>query len=73
MLDFIDGYRLDEGSDYALKDNAQYMSKSLLRKWFPNSNSRVHEYLKIVDESIINYELIAHLANKIATTQDEGT
>jgi len=49
------------------------MSKSLLRKWFPNSNSRVHEYLKIVDESIINYELIAHLANKIATTQDEGT
>ena len=69
-----DVYEVQEGSDYALKENApRKFSKSALRKmYYPRYSTKVIHSLSIVDETIINYELLAALLEKIATSEDEG-
>ena len=70
------GYEVEEGSDYALKSsdkNKPRYSKSALKKvYHPKYKSHVINSLSIVDESIINYELIAKLLEYIAKNNDEG-
>lgn len=67
-------YEVEEGSDYALKDNApRKFSKSALRKmYYPNYSTQVIHSLSIVNESVINYELLATLLEKICQNEDEG-
>ena len=69
-----DVYAVQAGSDYALKENApRKFSKSALRKmYYPRYSTKVIHSLSIVDETIINYELLAALLEKIATNEDEG-
>ena len=68
----ITGYKIMEGSDYAKKSSSLFLSKSVVKKLYPKYSKTVHDALMIVDESVINYELIAQLVNHIATTHDEG-
>ena len=67
-------YEVEEGSDYALKENApRKFSKSALRKmYYPRYNTKVIHSLSIANENVINYELLAALLEKIATNEDEG-
>ena len=67
-------YEVEEGSDYALKDNApRKFSKSALRKmYYPKYPTQVIHSLSIVNESVINYELLAALLEKICQNEDEG-
>ena len=68
-----DIYEIDEESDCALKENARKFSKSALRKmYYPRYSTKVIHSLSIIDESNINYELLAALIEKIATNEDEG-
>ena len=69
-----DIYEVEEGSDYALKENApRKFSKSALRKlYYPRYSTNVIHSLSIIDENVINYELLAALLEKIATNEDEG-
>jgi len=73
------GYEIKEGSDYAQKkkkaqaDKAPRVSKTVLKKLYGSKyDSKVVDSLAIVDESVINYELIASLLEHIAYTQSEG-
>jgi len=69
------GYQMTEGSDNAKKkkpgDNDCF-SKTSLRKMYPNYSKNVINSLAIVDESIINYELIAALLEYICIELEEG-
>ena len=67
-------YEVQEGSDYALRDNDnRKFSKSALRKmYYPKYSSQVIHSLSIVNESVINYELLAALLEKICQNEDEG-
>ena len=67
-------YEVQEGSDYALRDNDnRKFSKSALRKmYYPKYSSQVIHSLSIVNESVINYELLAALLKKICQNEDEG-
>jgi len=47
-------------------------SKSALKQLYPKYSSHVHNSLAIVDESIINYELLAELLEYITGLEDEG-
>lgn len=69
------GYEVQENSDYALKTSESRparFSKSALRKMYSKYNSLTISSLAIVDESIINYELIAELVEHICLNNDEG-
>lgn len=72
----ITGYEVQEGSDYAQKttrDKAPRFSKSMMRKMYhPKYDSTVISSLARVDESVINYELIAALLERIALNEEEG-
>ena len=70
------GYEVPEDSDYALKVNESRparFSKSALRKmYYPKYSLSTITSLSIVDESVINYELIAELLEHICLNNEEG-
>jgi len=71
------GYEVVAGSNYAQKkkknDKAPQTSKTVLKTMYGSKyDSKVIDSLAIVDESVINYELIAALLKYIADTQGEG-
>jgi HrpA-like RNA helicase len=69
------GYKLEEGSDYALKATAaRRWTKSALRKRyaFPKYDKNTIQSLSVVDEKLINYELIAKLVKHICLSGGEG-
>lgn len=72
----LTGYVVQEGSDYAAKTSASRparLSKSALQKKYdPKYTSSVINSLAIVDETIINFELIACLVENIAVSNAEG-
>ena len=72
----LTGYKVQENSDYALKNSESRparFSKSVLRRmYYPKYTSDVISSLAIVDESVINYELIAELVEHICLNNDEG-
>jgi len=73
----ITGYEVQEGSDYAVKKsserNGERLSKSALKKrYYPKYDSKVINSLSIVDESVINYELLAALIEHLTETGEEG-
>lgn len=68
---------MQEHSEYALKTSesspASRFSKSTLRRmYYPKYNSSVISSLAIVDESKINYHLIAELVEHITLNNDDG-
>ena len=70
-------YEVKEGSDYAIKKDRSSipgrLSKSALRKlYYPKYSSTVIQSLSIVDESVINYELLAELLEHICLNKDDG-
>lgn len=69
-------YQVTEGSDYAQKRSDSQppkMSKSALRKlYYPRYSKETIHSLSIVDETVINYELIAALLERISINQAEG-
>jgi ATP-dependent RNA helicase DHX36 len=70
-------YEVKEDSDYAIKKNRSSipgrLSKSALRKlYYPKYRSSVIQSLSIVDETVINYELLADLLEHICLNKDEG-
>lgn len=72
----LTGYEVQEDSDYALKNKDSrpgQFSKSALRKmYYPKYNSTTISSLATVDETVINYELIAELVEHICLHNDEG-
>lgn len=70
------GYEVQEDSDFALKTRESHparFSKSALRKmYYPKYSSATISSLAVVDESVINYELIAELVERICLNNDEG-
>jgi HrpA-like RNA helicase len=70
-------YEVKEGSDYAMKKGRSSipgrLSKSALRKlYYPKYSSSVIQSLSIVDETVINYELLAELLEHICLNKDDG-
>jgi ATP-dependent RNA helicase DHX36 len=65
-----------EESEYAIKkreeDNNDRLSKTALRRLYPNYSKNVITSLANVDESIINYALIADLLEYICNLDEEG-
>lgn len=72
----LTGYQVQEGSDYALPQNNSKppkISKSALRKlYYPKYSKETIHSLSIVDETVINYELLAELLEHISLNQGEG-
>lgn len=70
----LTGYEVQEGSDFAIKDeNKRKLSKSALRKlYYPKYSTQTIHSLSIVDESKINYELLASLLENICLSQPAG-
>ena len=73
----LTGYEVQEDSDYAVKKRQDgstpgRWSKSALRKKYPKYDSKVIQSLSVVDETAINYELIAALLQHISENQPEG-
>ena len=72
----LTGYQVQEGSDYALQQNDSRppkISKSALRKlYYPKYSKETIHSLSIVDETVINYELLAELLEHISLNQGEG-
>jgi superfamily II DNA/RNA helicase len=72
----LTGYEVREGSDYAMKARGpptNRLSKAELRKLYPTKyDSKVIQSLSVVDESVVNYELLAQLLEQITKTSDEG-
>jgi HrpA-like RNA helicase len=72
----LTGYKVPPGSDYVLKtptNNLPQFSKSKLRQLYhPKYPSSVIESLAIVDETVINYELLALLLQRITMGEDDG-
>jgi ATP-dependent RNA helicase DHX29 len=72
----LTGYQVLEHSDYALKiseSRPPRHSKSAMRKMYylKYSKETIHS-LSIVDESLINYELLAELLEHITVKNEEG-
>jgi len=64
-----------EGSDYALKAKQKKtprFSKMDLKAMYPKYNAKVVSSLAIVDESVVNYELVAALLKHITMNEGEG-
>jgi hypothetical protein len=71
----ITGYEVKEGSDYALKSKQKKLpkfSKTELKAMYPKYNAKVVSSLAIVDESVVNYELVAALLKHITMNEGEG-
>ena len=72
----LTGYQVEEGGDFALKvsENKQpKFSKSALRRlYYPKYSKETIHSLSIVDETVINYELLASLLEYISLNQAEG-
>lgn len=72
----LTGYKVEEGSDFALKtgpNKPPKISKSALRRLYhPKYSKDTIHSLSIVDETVINYELLAELLEYISLNQDEG-
>jgi ATP-dependent RNA helicase DHX36 len=70
----LTGYQIGEGSDFSCRDhNSQTrISKNDLRKRYSKYSSDVIRSLSLVDETIINYELLADLVEHITQTCDDG-
>jgi ATP-dependent RNA helicase DHX29 len=72
----LTGYKIEEGSDYALKtkdSTSPKISKSALRRLYhPKYSKETIHSLSIVDENKINYELLAELLEQISSKQGEG-
>jgi hypothetical protein len=69
------GFEIPENSDYAKKNVAgkrDGITKKELRRLYPNYRSSVIKSLEIVDESVINYELLAQLLLYIVETEGDG-
>jgi len=73
----VTGHLVLEGSDCAKKksfkgnDNDR-LSKSTLKRLYPNYSKNVIDSLAVADEAITNYELIAELLQYICTELEEG-
>ena len=69
-------YKVEEGGDYALKtgrNKSPKISKSTLRRLYhPKYSKDTIHSLSIVDETTINYELLAELLEYISLNQGEG-
>jgi ATP-dependent RNA helicase DHX29 len=72
----LTGYKVEEGGDYALKTSEKKppkISKSAVRRlYYPRYSKDTIHSLSIVDETVINYELIAELLHHICINQGEG-
>jgi len=71
----ITGYAVEEGSDCAFKGsaNSERLSKSTLKKrYYPKYDSKTIHSLSIVDESVINYELLAALIEHLTLSGEDG-
>jgi HrpA-like RNA helicase len=73
----LTGYEVKEGSDYAFKGksdaNVARPSKSALKKiYYPKYDSKTIHSLSIVDESVINFELVADLLEHLSVHGEEG-
>jgi ATP-dependent RNA helicase DHX36 len=75
----LTGHQVKEGSDCAIKtkkkgkDSKEPISKATLRKLYhPKYSKETIQSLSIVDESVINYELLAELLEQISLNQDDG-
>lgn len=72
----LTGYQVQEDSDYAIRTNDSKppkISKSALRKlYYPKYSKETIHSLSIVDETVINYELVAALLEHIALKEEEG-
>ena len=72
----LTGYQVQEDSDYALKTSDSRpprFSKSALRKlYFPKYSKETIHSLSIVDETVINYELLAELLEHITVNNEPG-
>jgi HrpA-like RNA helicase len=69
-------HQIEEGGDYALKTSESKppkVSKSALRRlYYPKYSKETIHSLSIVDETVINYPLIADLLEHISINQGEG-
>lgn len=70
-------YKIQEGSDCAVKEKSEIrlgrLSKSALKKlYYPKYSSKTIQSLSIVDESVINYELLAALIEHLSLNGEEG-
>ena len=72
----LTGYKVEEGGDFALKtgrNKPPKISKSALRRLYhPKYSKDTIHSLSIVDETVINYELLAELLEHISLNNDEG-
>ena len=75
MLD-LTGHQIEEGGDYAQKTSENKppkISKSAIRRlYYPRYSKETIHSLSIVDETVINYPLIADLLEHISKNQGEG-
>jgi ATP-dependent RNA helicase DHX36 len=73
----LTGFEVQEGSDYAFKENNESkearLSKTALKKlYYPKYSSKTIHSLSIADESVINYELVAELVQHICCRMVNG-
>jgi ATP-dependent RNA helicase DHX36 len=73
----LTGYEIQAGSDCAIKvqseSNMGRLSKTALKKLYhPKYSSKTIHSLSLVDESVINYELLAALAEHLILTSEDG-
>jgi HrpA-like RNA helicase len=70
------GYEVQEHSDFALKTSesrpAKFSKSTLRKRYYSKYNPSVINSLSIIDESKINYELIAELVEHIALNNEQG-
>jgi HrpA-like RNA helicase len=69
------GFEVSENSDYAKKKSAgkgDGLTKKELRKLYPNYHSTVIDSLHAVDETVINFELLAQLLLYIVENEGDG-
>lgn len=69
-------YEVQEGSDYALEVEdskpPKFSKSALRRRYYPKYSKGTIHSLSIVDETIINYELIAALLEHIVLNESNG-
>jgi len=73
----VTGHLVLQGSDCAKKRSSRdndndRLSKTTLKRLYPNHNKNVIDSLDVVDESVTNYELIGSLIQYICTNLEEG-
>jgi ATP-dependent RNA helicase DHX36 len=73
----LTGYEVKEGSVCAYKDTpakrVDRLSKTALKKmYYPKCDSKTIHSLSVVDESVMNYELVAELVHHLSLHGEEG-